>query len=136
MDRLTVLENDPDWILHGKLGACLAASRYNSGGVAMAAMSMFYPLSQMGFVMPPWGVLWHPGDHHMAGETMEDFGMNSAEELGEDMVRLSTVLQMNFPEWWGTQTPKGEKPSKEIDETGRLAFMTRRGRLPGPERAV
>src|SRR3989338_810134 len=59
IEHLTPLEND-GFLLQGKIGAVIAASKENEGGVEMAATSVVVALIEMGLLFPPNSVMWYP----------------------------------------------------------------------------
>jgi len=88
IDRLTPLENE--YKLNGKIAAFVAASKENQGGTEFAAMSMLIPIIQMGFMVPPFSVLWYPSSVKQAGnKTEEDWAITDAPLVGRNMVRLA-----------------------------------------------
>jgi len=88
IDRLTPLENE--YKLTGKIAAFIAVSKENQGGTEFAAISMLIPIVQMGFIIPPFSVLWYPSDAQQAQGTKETcWAFNDAPFVGRNMVKLA-----------------------------------------------
>lgn len=98
IDRLTPLENN-GYLLEGKLAAFIAASKENEGGIEMAAMSMVAALSQMGVLIPPNSVMWHPGNWVTAGGVREAWAEVDAPKVGRNMVMLIERLKARLIDW-------------------------------------
>ena len=92
IDRLTPLESDGNQ-LEGKPAAFIAASKENHGGGESAAMAMATALLQMGCLVPPNGVMWHPGAWEAGGEAQESWAMHDAPRVGKTMVNLIEALR-------------------------------------------
>ncbi|MBI2356392.1 MAG: flavodoxin family protein [Candidatus Doudnabacteria bacterium] len=102
VERLTVLEND-GFRLRGKIAAFIAASKENEGGLEMAAMSMVSALGQMGVLILPNGIMWHPGGkwttlNHKAHES-KSWAQEDAPLVGRNMVALAELLKDNPIKW-------------------------------------
>lgn len=88
IDRLTPLENE--YKLTGKIAAFISASKKNHGGTEFAAMSMLIPIIQMGFIVPPFSVLWYPSGVQQAGGAEEtQWAFSDAPYVGRNMVLLA-----------------------------------------------
>lgn len=98
IDHLTALENDR-FQLEGKIAAFIAASKENEGGVEMAAMSMVTALAQMGVLIPPNAVMWHPGKWVTTEGATESWAMHDAPRVGKNMVVLVKLLREHPIEW-------------------------------------
>lgn len=89
LDRLTPLEND-GYQLTGKIAVCIAASKENQGGTELAALSILMTVVQMGFMVPPFGTLWYPGNIQQArGEIQKQWAMADASQVGKNIVMLA-----------------------------------------------
>ena len=86
IERLTPLEVE----MEGKLAAFISASKENHGGGESAAMAMATALLQMGCMVPPNGVIWHP-----AGTWHEDWPRIDATRVGKTMVNIIKLLPPN-----------------------------------------
>jgi multimeric flavodoxin WrbA len=98
IDHLTALENR-DFALEGKVAAFIAASKENEGGVEMAAMAMVTALAQMGVLIPPNAVLWHPGRWVTATGDHPSWAREDAPRVGRNMVRLIELLRAHPIAW-------------------------------------
>lgn len=97
IDRLTPLENE-DFKLYGKIAAFVAASKENEGGATMAVMSMVTALAQMGVMIPPEAIMWHPGSWTTT-EGAASWAKEDAPMVGRNMVRLSRLLSEQKFTW-------------------------------------
>lgn len=98
IDRLTPLEND-GYRLEGKLAAFIAASKENEGGGEMAVMSMVTALAQMGVLIAPNSVMWHPGAWATTGGVRESWAAIDAPKVGRNMVALIERLRKDPIDW-------------------------------------
>lgn len=98
IDRLTPLENQ-DFQLEGKVASFIAASKENEGGLEMAAMSMVTALCQMGVLVPPNGVMWHPGKWVTSKGESVTWAQQDAPRVGRNMVRLVEMLKKEPIAW-------------------------------------
>lgn len=98
IEHLTPLEND-GFQLEGKLAAFISASKENEGGLEMAVMSMVSALAQMGVLIPPNSILWHPGQWSNAKQKDISWAWEGAPGVGENMVRLIEILRKNKISW-------------------------------------
>jgi multimeric flavodoxin WrbA len=98
IEHLTPLEND-GFQLQGKVAAFIAASKENEGGLEMAAMSMVTALSQMGVLIPPNAVMWHPALWHIAGRKPVSWAWQGAPLVGRNMVNIVKLLKENNVVW-------------------------------------
>lgn len=98
IEHLTPLENE-NFALQGKVAACIAASKENEGGVEMAAMSMLAPVTQMGMLVPPNGVMWYPSYWSNAREEKVEWAKEDAPKVGRNMVRLIRQLKASPIDW-------------------------------------
>lgn len=92
IDRLTPLESEGNQ-LEGKLAAFIAASKENHGGAESAAMAMATALLQMGVMIPPNGIMWHPGAWEFDGKEQASWAMNDAPRVGKTIVNLIEALR-------------------------------------------
>ncbi|MBI2024980.1 MAG: flavodoxin family protein [Candidatus Harrisonbacteria bacterium] len=99
IDHLTALEND-NFKLEGKVAAFIAASKENEGGMEMAAISMVAALTQMGVLIPPWGIMWAPGGSITAKEGHPKWANEDASHVGKTMVRLINLFKKNKVSWY------------------------------------
>ncbi len=98
IDRLTPLEND-GFQLEGKVASFVAVSKENEGGVEMAVMSMVTALAQMGVLIPPNGVMWHPGSWTTTQKNSESWAQADAPKVGRNMVKLIELFRKNPIAW-------------------------------------
>ena len=98
IEHLTALENK-DFQLEGKIAAFIAASKENEGGIEMAAMSMVTALVQMGVLIPPNGVMWHPGTWVTNEKRIKNWAQEDAPKVGKNMVKLINHLKKH-PIYW------------------------------------
>jgi multimeric flavodoxin WrbA len=98
IDHLTALEND-GFKLEGKVATFIAASKENEGGIEMAAMSMVAALAQMGVLIPPNAIMWHPGDWHTAKGAHHNWAKKWAPLAGKNMVKVINLLKENPIDW-------------------------------------
>ncbi len=98
IDHLTPLENK-GFRLEGKIAAFIAASKENEGGAEMAAMSMVTALAQMGVLIPPNAVMWHPGTWINSKKTIASWAQKDAAKVGKNMVKLIGLLKKNPISW-------------------------------------
>ncbi len=98
IDHLTPLENSGSQ-LEGKVAAFIAASKENEGGQEMAVMSMVTALSQMGVLIPPNAIMWHPGKWSTAENITESWAKEDAPKVGRNIVTLTRILQEQPINW-------------------------------------
>lgn len=98
IEHLTPLEND-GFLLEGKIGAVIAASKENEGGVEMAATSMLVALYEMGMFFPPNSVLWYPARWSNAHEDHTGWAKEDAPRVGKCMVQLIRLLGEHPIKW-------------------------------------
>ena len=98
IEHLTPLEND-GFLLEGKIGAVIAASKENEGGVEMAATAVVVPLIEMGLLFPPNSVLWYPAHWATAREEHSNWAKEDAPKVGRNMVKLISLLRQNPIGW-------------------------------------
>ncbi|MBI1974216.1 flavodoxin family protein [Candidatus Micrarchaeota archaeon] len=102
IDHLTALENK-NFALEGKVGVFIAASKENEGGLEMAATSMAMALAQMGVLIPPNGIMWHPGDWETIKGKVKNWALHDAPICGQKMTELIKLLK-EHPILWNEGT--------------------------------
>jgi multimeric flavodoxin WrbA len=100
IEHLTPFEND-GFVLQGKVAAFIAASKENEGGVEMAAMSMVTPIAQMGVLIPPNAIMWHPSLWSNTKDEKIPWAKEGAVGVGKNMVKIIQLLKSASIDWNG-----------------------------------
>lgn len=98
IEHLTALEND-HFKLQGKIASFIAVSKENEGGVEMAVMAMVAAVGQMGVLIPPNAIMWHPGIWVNSSGVPHSWAKEGAGLVGENMVRLAQLLKERPIDW-------------------------------------
>ncbi len=100
IEHLTPLEND-GFQLEGKVAAFISASKENEGGLEMAAMLMVGALAQMGVLIPPNSVLWHPAKWNNTDRQAVSWAWEGSPMVGRNMVKTIKMFKKNPIAWSG-----------------------------------
>ncbi len=102
LDRLTCTANN-GYLLEGKIGIVLAVSRENEGGRVNAAMEMAATLNHLGLFIPPYGIMFYPGEEFVTTEEGKVVKVNWVEEdmrkIAKSLISLCEKLEGFELEW-------------------------------------
>ncbi|MFH1682239.1 MAG: flavodoxin family protein [Candidatus Woesearchaeota archaeon] len=101
MDRLCCLAAH-GYILEGKVGLFIAASKENEGGRMNASLSMASAMNHLGLFIPPYGIMFYPGKEKVVkkGKVIwDDWVMQDLPKIAKNLVPLCKFLRKSKFEW-------------------------------------
>jgi len=101
VDRLCCLATE-GYLLEGKVGVSLSASKENEGGRFNASLSIASALNHLGLLIPPYSIMFYPGKEKVVkkGKAVWDKWILSEEKkIAKNLINLCSFLKKEKFKW-------------------------------------
>jgi len=101
IDRLTCMDVNGN-LLEGKVGVFISVSKENEGGRLNASLALASSLSHFGLLIPPYGILFYPGQEKIKNKkkiVWKDWFEEELNLISKNLIKLCQFLKKENFSW-------------------------------------